>query len=232
MKYASRNFLSSYLLHLLSSSPKEDTVGITELEHDLRVIRQTMESSSRYKNVPASGYVLTGLLGIAGTWGTYLYLGQEKVADTSLVTLGDVKGLVTIWGLVFVAAVASMTFCAWNKARRYERSAWNSLVARMLRSQIPLVLMVGALTLAMALEGYYSLIPGMWLGIYGTVLYSFSYSTSMEHKIEGIAFMALGVLELFVRGSTGLILLGIGFGGIHLTAGIWRAFSAKRSTWT
>jgi hypothetical protein len=204
-------------------------MGIAELEQDLKFIRQTMESSSRYSNIPASGYMLTGLLGIAGTWGTYLYLGKAKVMDTSLVTLTDVQGLVAIWGLVFLTAVGGVMLCAWNKARRHNRSAWNSLVARMLRSQIPLVLVVGALTLAMALEGYYSVIPGMWLGIYGTVLYSFSYFTSVEHKIEGVAFMGLGVFTLFVHGIIGLLCVGVGFGGIHLIAGIWRIFSSKRS---
>lgn len=203
-------------------------MGITELEQDLKFIRQTMESSSRYSNIPSSGYILTGLFGIAGTWGTYLYLGKDKVMDTSLVTLPDIKGLVTIWGLVFLAAVGSVTLCAWNKARRHNRSAWNSLVARMLRSQIPLVLIVGALTLAMALEGYYSVIPGMWLGIYGTVLYSFSYFTSVEHKIEGVVFIGLGVFTLFVHGTVGLLCVGLGFGGIHLIAGIWRLFASRK----
>lgn len=202
-------------------------MGIAELEQDLKYIRQTMESSSRYSNIPASGYMLTGLLGIVGTWGTYLYLGNAKVMDTSLVMLSDVAGLVVIWGLVFLLAVAGVMLCAWNKARRHDRSAWNSLVARMLRSQIPLVLVVGALTLAMALQGYYSVIPGMWLGIYGTVLYSFSYFTSVEHKIEGIGFMSLGVFTLFVHGIIGLWCVGLGFGGIHLVAGIWRFLSGK-----
>ena len=202
---------------------------IAELEQDLKFIRQTVESSSRYLNIPSSGYILTGMLGLAGTWGTYLYLGKAKVLDTTLLTPTDVQKLVMIWGIVFLAAVGSVTVCAWNKARRHNRSAWNSLAARMLRSQIPLVLMVGALTLAMALEGYYSVIPGMWLGIYGTVLYSFSYFTSVEHKIEGIAFMGLGVVTLFVHGVAGLTCVGFGFGGIHLVAGIWRGIAGIKN---
>ena len=203
-------------------------MGIADIERDLKFIRTTMESSSRYTNVPASGYLITGLLGLLGTWGTYVYLGGEKVADMTRITTKDMKILMWLWLLVFGAAVGSVAFCSWRKARKHALTAWNSLAARMLLSQIPLVVVIGILTLAMATEGYYSLIPGTWMGIYGTVLYSFSYFTSVEHKIEGVAFIGLGVIVLFIHGAVGLALLGLGFGGIDIVAGVWRLFLEKK----
>ena len=106
-------------------------------------------------------------------------------------------------------------------------SAWNSLAARMVFSQVPLVIVTGILTLAMASKGYYDLIPGTWLGIYGTVLYSFSYFTGFEHKIEGGLFIILGILAAFAPCNLHPILLGIGFGGIHIMAGMGRLFIKK-----
>jgi len=203
-------------------------MGIIDIERDLKFIRETMESSSRYTNVPASGYLITGLLGFAGTCGTYAYLGGKKVSDMLLITPEDMKILVAIWLIVFVTAVGSVAFCSWRKAQKHALTAWNSLAARMLLSQIPLIVVTGIITIAMAIEGYYSVIPGMWLGIYGTVLYSFSYFTGIEHKIEGIAFIGLGFIVLFVHGAVGLVLLGVGFGGIHIVAGIWRLFLEKK----
>jgi len=203
-------------------------MGITDIERDLKFIRETMESSSRYTNVPASGYLMTGALGLTGTWGTYLFLGKRKVLNTSLITLEEIKMLMFLWILVFVAAVGIVVFCAWHKARKHQLSAWNSLAARMFFSQVPLVLFTGVLTVAMAVEGYYDFIPGMWLGIYGTILYSFSYFTGTEHKIEGGAFILLGITVLFVQGTVGLFLLGLGFGGIHLSAGGWRLLVENR----
>jgi len=203
-------------------------MGIADIERDLKFIRTTMESSSRYTNVPASGYLITGLLGLLGTWGTYIYLGAEKVADMTRITTKDMKILMVLWLLVFVAAVGSVAFCSWRKAQKHALTAWNSLAARMLLSQIPLVVVIGILTLAMATEGYYGLIPGTWMGIYGTVLYSFSYFTSVEHKIEGIAFIVLGLIVLFIHGAVGLALLGLGFGGIHIVAGMWRLLLEKK----
>ncbi len=202
-------------------------MGIADIERDLRFIRKTMESSSRYTNVPASGYLITGVLGLAGTWGTYIFLGKEKVLNTALIAPGEIKALMFLWILVFVAAVGIVIFCAWRKARKHRISAWNSLAARMFLSQVPLALVTGVLTLAMAREGFYDFIPGMWLGIYGTILYSFSYFTGVEHKIEGIAFILLGITVLFVQGTIGLFLLGLGFGGIHILAGGWRLLTVS-----
>ncbi len=202
-------------------------MGIADIERDLRFIRKTMESSSRYTNVPASGYLITGVLGLAGTWGTYIFLGKEKVLNTALIAPGEIKALMFLWILVFVAAVGIVIFCAWRKARKHRISAWNSLAARMFLSQVPLALVTGVLTLAMAREGFYDFIPGMWLGIYGTILYSFSYFTGFEHKIEGIAFILLGITVLFVQGTIGLFLLGLGFGGIHILAGGWRLLTVS-----
>ncbi|MBD3307812.1 hypothetical protein GF339_15360 [candidate division KSB3 bacterium] len=197
-------------------------MGLAEIERDIKLIRSMMESSSRYTNIPAAGYLVTGLLGGVGVWLTYGLLGGEKLADMTLLDAQDLRILGGIWVLVFLAAVGTVVFFSWRKARQHQIAAWNSLAARMVLSQIPVVIVAGFLTLAMARQGAVDLIPGMWLGIYGTVLYSFSYFTGFEHKIEGSLFMLLGVVALFGPDQLALILLGLGFGGIHLMAGIWR----------
>jgi hypothetical protein len=80
----------------------------------------------------------------------------------------------------------------------------------------------------MGLKGYYDLVPAMWLGVYGAILYSFSYFTGVEHKIEGSMFIALGIIAAFAPFNTLPLLLGAGFGGIHLMAGMWRLFLQKK----
>lgn len=205
-------------------------MGISEVERDLKFIRETMESSSRYTNVPASAYVATGVLGCLGTCGTYAFLGKDKLVNSSLVTTHDLKALTIFWALILAATIGMVIFCIWRKARQHQISAWNSLAARMILSQIPLVIVAGILTIAIAARGDLYLIPGVWLGLYGVILYSFSYFTGMEHKIEGIVFIGLGSLALFTPGLVSLTLLGIGFGGIHIVSGIVRVFSERKGT--
>lgn len=202
-------------------------MGIAEIEQDLKIIRKIMESSSRYTNIPASAYLVTGILGCVGVWETYGLLGREKISNISLIESEDMKMLALIWSLVFVAAIVTVAFFSWRKARKHKISAWNSLAARMILSQVPLIVVAGFLTKAMGMKGYYDLIPAMWLGIYGTVLYSFSYFTGFEHKIEGSLFIILGIIAGFASHIVALALLGIGFGGIHIMAGVWRLLWSK-----
>ena len=197
---------------------------IDDLEQDLKVIRKAIELSSRYTNITARGYFFTGVVAAIGAWRTYLFLGREKIANMVLITLADLKILTLIWSLVFVAAIAIVLFFSWWKARKNQVSAWNSLSARMLFSQIPLIFVAGILTIAMGLKGYYPIIPGVWLSLYGVVLYSFSYYTGMSQKIEGWLFMGLGSVALFVSGPVAILLLGAGFGGIHIASGLVRWF--------
>jgi len=195
---------------------------IDEVERDLKVIRQAMEASSRYTNITARGYFFTGVVALLGVWQTYTLLGHAKLTNLTLITLADRQGLLLIWGTVFVAALGIVAFFSWRKARRNQISAWNSLAARMFYSQIPLVGIAGILTLALGRQGYYAVIPGVWLALYGVILYSFSYFTGRGHKIEGSLFMLLGCVALFAPGPFTLFLLGAGFGGIHVVSSFVR----------
>ncbi len=203
-------------------------MGITELEQDIKLIRKIMESSSRYTNIPASGYLVTGVLGVLGAWRTHIFLKSRQISEIHTIELWELKGLTITWFLIFVAAIAVIMLLSWRKARKHQITAWNSLAARMFLSQIPLVIVSGVLTVSMGIHGYYDLIPTMWLGIYGAILYSFSYFTGVEHKIEGGLFVFLSIIAAFVPLRALPFLLGIGFGGIHLMAGAGRAFLHKK----
>ena len=195
---------------------------IDDLERDLKVIRQAIELSSRYTNITARGYFFAGIVAVLGTWQTYLCLGSAKLANLALLTPADLQIVTLIWGLVFVAAIGIVLFFSWRKARKNHVSAWNSLTARMLCSQLPLFGVAGIITVALAFEGCYGLIPGIWLGLYGVVLYSCSYYTGLGQKIEGSAFIAFGSVALFAPGALALLLLGAGFGGVHIVSGVVR----------
>ncbi len=197
-------------------------MGISDIEQDLKIIRQAIEASSRYTNITARGYFFTGVVGIIGTWRTFMILGREKVADMTLITSEDLATLTILWGLVFVAAIGVVMFFSWRKARKNKISAWNSLAARMFLSQVPLIVVAGIFSIAMAVKGYYSFIPGLWLGLYGVIIYSFSYFTGFSHKIEGLLFILLGSVAVFTSGVLPLLLLGLGFGGIHTVSGLIR----------
>ena len=130
--------------------------------------------------------------------------------------------------MVFLAALGAAIFFSRRQARRQQMSAWNSLAARMFLSQVPLVLITAILTVGITFKGYYDIIPALWLGLYGVILFSFSYFTGRQHRIEALAFLGLSVPALFVSGPIALLLLGMGFGGIHILGGIVRWLNRGR----
>lgn len=194
----------------------------TEIARDLKVIRQTMESSLRYTNIPPAAHFAAGGAGLFGSWGTSIILGKEKVSNTHLIASEDLFLLVSLWVAVFLTALGAAIFFSRRQARRQQISAWNSLAARMFLSQVPLVMITAILTIGVTFKGYYDIIPALWLGLYGVILFSFSYFTGRQHRIEALTFMGISVPALFVSGPMALFLLGMGFGGVHILGGIVR----------
>jgi len=192
------------------------------LEKDLAFIKRTLERAGQYRNIPASGYVAIGLLGFLGAGGTYWLLGPEKSAQLNHLDHADLWSCGWLWFSVLAGAIGSMIVLSILKARNLGIRAWNSLAARMIFSQIPLVLVTGLMTLALLMVHQYALIPPLWLLQYAAISYSFSYFTGPDHKIQGVLFLVLGSVAFLGPGHLALPLLAAGFGGVHLVFGLFR----------
>jgi hypothetical protein len=63
-------------------------------------------------------------------------------------------------------------------------------------------------------------IPGTWLLMYGCALISASVAATRTIAVMGGAFVALGLLTLFLPDGMQIYLLGAGFGGLHVLFGL------------
>lgn len=63
-------------------------------------------------------------------------------------------------------------------------------------------------------------IPGTWLLMYGCALISASVAATRTIAIMGIAFVALGLVSLFLPAGPQIYMLGAGFGGLHVLFGL------------
>ncbi len=196
----------------------------TDVERDLRFIRQTMETSLRYTNIPALGYLVGGAVGVLTVLLTYTIIGKELAADLDSLSQGQVIALTLIWFSVFLLTVFCVMKLIVKRAQAHDISAWDSLAARMYLSQAPLVFIAGTLTLGLGLKGTVSLVPTVWLLSFGVALISFSYFTSVLQRVEGVIFIILGTLTVLLPGSATLVLLGLGFGGVLTVSGVIRFF--------
>ena len=83
------------------------------------------------------------------------------------------------------------------------------------------LIVAGALwTAALAAHGLGSLLPGVWLLLYGTAVTAAGALSVRIVPVMGIAFMALGVAGLILAPGYANELTAAGFGGLHVVFGV------------
>ena len=85
---------------------------------------------------------------------------------------------------------------------------------------LPCLFAGAVMTLLLWLQANLQSIPGVWLLLYGCALVSASAATNRMVGVMGGAFVAFGLLALASPPSVQLILLGAGFGPLHVIFGI------------
>jgi hypothetical protein len=69
-------------------------------------------------------------------------------------------------------------------------------------------------------SGNWHAIPGTWLLFYGCALISASVAATRTIAVMGAAFVVLALLALLLPDSVQILILGLGFGGLHVLFGL------------
>lgn len=181
----------------------------SEASKNLAFIRETMESASSFTAVSGLGTVAVGCVGLLAAWIAWPY-GTET-------PLG-------VWIPAAFLALASAGIGNWVKAKRLDVPMWTGSFRKMAWGIVPALLAGGALTLVLTREGASHLLPGTWLSLYGAGVAAAGTFSVRALRWMGLVFLGLGVLALF-RPDWGLVLLAVGFGGVHIVSGIFIARS-------
>ena len=176
---------------------------------NLRFIRATMESATAFTGVSGKGYVLAGLSAVFASW-----LAAQQAAP--LTWLG-------VWMLELVLAGSLALALTAAKTERQGKSLWSASGRKLLLAFIPAMTIGGVLTLALFLRNDLSLLPGIWLGLYGAAVTTAGAHSVRVVPVMGIAFMVLGAAVLLLPLPPDLM-LGVGLGGLHIVFGsvLWR----------
>jgi hypothetical protein len=174
-------------------------------EDDLRFIRRAMERSGTFTAVPGLGGVGMGVVGIAGA----LVASVQPSAERWLAT----------W---LVAAVIAFVIGLTSMLRKATRAGipLTGAVGRRFALSLSAPLVAGAaLTAGLIMSGNWSLMPAMWLLLYGTGVVTGGALSVRVVAVAGMCFMLLGMAALVSPPSWGNVWLGLGFGGVHMTFG-------------
>jgi len=192
--------------------PRRESEGATVIplearagEH-LRVIRETLERSASFSTIPGWGGAAMGLTGAA--------------AAVCAWRAGSPERWLEVWLAAAVVASSIGLAAMWRSARR----AGLPLLAgpgRRFAVVFAAALFSGALlTLALERSGQFSLLPALWLLLYGTALVGGGTISVTMVRSMGYGFLLLGAAAVFVPLAVANWLLGAGFGVLQIIVGI------------
>jgi len=173
---------------------------------DLRFIRETMERSRSFTAVPGWGQVATGIVALVAA-----YAAQHQTSPA---------GWVNVWLAAAVIAVAIALPAIWIKAQRHGLPLTSGPGKKFAISFLPPFAAGALLTAVLYRTDVTSVLPGMWLLLYGAgVITGGTFSVAIV-PVMGGCFMFAGVLALLAPAAWGNLLLAAGFGGLHIVFGI------------
>ena len=173
---------------------------------NIAFIRSTLERSGTFTAVPGRGGVVMGLIGFAGAWIASRQPGSLEWLVTWLVA-GAAGFATAVVSIVLKARAARVPLLA-GPGRKFAFALAPSLVT------------AGLLTVTLAGAGMYSLLPPLWLLMYGTAILASGAFSIRSLALMGSAFIALGAGALLAPGL-GDLFLAVGFGGLNLGFGLW-----------
>jgi hypothetical protein len=182
-----------------------------EALESLKLIRETMERSAQFTALPGRGIMLVGLTALV----------------TSVIAARYshwISRWIAIWLIEAPIAASIAVIAGYRKANRLGLPLWSGPGRRMLVALAPALVAGAVLTVALYLNNYQfrlsTLIPGMWLLLYGTALMAAGAHSVPPIPLMGSAFMVLGAVVLAANAS--LLMnsaMALGFGGLHLGFG-------------
>jgi hypothetical protein len=174
-------------------------------EEHLRFIRTTMERASSFTAVPGLGGVAMGLTALAAA-------GLSRLATTPEQWLG-------VWLAEACLAVSIGVAAMARKARRSGSELFSGPARRFLLTLTPPLGAGAVLTLALEREGFVTLLPGVWLLLYGTAVVTGGAMSVRTVLVMGALLMLLGCAALSSPSSWGTAYMAAGFGVLHVVFG-------------
>lgn len=172
---------------------------------NLRYIREAMERATAFTSIPGWGGVAVGITAIIAA----VLAGREGLSrNWMLIWLGEA---------VVAAAIAGVTMIV--KAKRSDVSFSGAPARRFFISYFAPIAAGAALTIFLATEGFHEALPATWLLLYGASFVSSGAYSIPVVPVMGVCFMLLGIAAGLVPFAVANILLGAGFGGLHVVFG-------------
>ena len=191
-------------------SPSPD-LPASEVFDSLAVIRETMEKSAQFTALPGFGIMLVG--------GTALVTSVIAARYSHWMARW-----MAVWIIEAVIAASIAVITGYGKANRLGLPLWTGPGRRMIVALGPPLFAGALLTLGLYMNNYQfrlaSVIPGVWLLMYGVALMAAGAHSVPSVPVMGSAFLVLGAVVLVANAPFLMnAAMAVGFGGLHLGFG-------------
>lgn len=173
---------------------------------NLKFIRETMESASSFTAVSGWGEIAIGVIALVAC---IIAMRQPTIER---------------WMACWMAAAILSPIVAWwlmsRKARAAKIPLWSGPARKFFFSFSPPMAVGALLTVVLYKAGFTSILPGLWLLLYGTgVVTGGTFSVKIV-PVMGFSFMIVGAITLFCPMLWADYLMAAGFGGLHIIFGV------------
>ena len=170
-----------------------------------------------------------GLLAVPGSAG--IAMGAVGVLTSLLVSLKPLaEHWLQIWLIAGLVAIAFGTALMVHQVLTRGTALYRGPLRKFLMCLCPPLLVGAVLTWQLWLRADFTLIPGIWLLMYGCAVMAASTLTRRALAVMGALLAVLGVIALRVPVNFQNAVLGLGFGGLHLLFGILIGGRSRRSS--
>ena len=172
---------------------------------NLQFIRETMERSTSFTAVPGYGGVFMGLTAIAAS----------AIAHQQAL----VKDWLTVWILEAILAFFIGLFAMWQKAKISETPLNSAPARKFVLSFLPPLICAVILTFGLWRFGFFEAMIPSWLLLYGAAVITGGSFSVRAVPLMGWCFIVLGAIAFAAPTSFGNLLMGLGFGVLHIVFG-------------
>ncbi|MEM7166744.1 MAG: hypothetical protein AAF581_14855 [Planctomycetota bacterium] len=171
----------------------------------LREIRETMALSTKFTSISGIGALGQGCLALLTSYWTWQQVGRDWL-------LG--------WALCGGAALALGIGSTYVKARRTRQGLFGVAGRRFLKGLFPALLAGGFMSFVAYDRGYWDLLPGVWMLLYGIGVVAAGMHSARIVSMMGYSFLLLAVPTLMTPVEWSTLWMACGFGGLHVVFGI------------
>lgn len=217
---------------------------LDEAREHLRVIRQTMERSTKYSTLSGLSGVLIGLVAIIGVWLTsrltpppfmawsgikWISPQAGSSADTLLRAGQDYTlhvGL--IWTTVLILAITIDFVANKRRAARVGKTVMSPIGGHIILAALPAFFGGAVLTYFLLQHNLAFSVWGVWMLCYGLAICAVGLFSVKPVSVLGGAFVLAGAVTLLLPPSAQLPMMALTFGGFHIGYGV---LMARRHGW-